>query len=92
MEVSKSSGIYLGDSIESRFLVERFERWMRLAFDEARTAMTIAEVPIGAVFVLHPVRTVGASGETAEVDFERGHVVATGYNRTVLTKNVWNLF
>jgi hypothetical protein len=73
-----------------------FERWMRLAFAEARTAFAISEVPIGAVFVLHPILTNAVESDTissanqflSSVDFERGEVVATGYNKTVVNKNV----
>jgi hypothetical protein len=58
-----------------------FEKWMKIAFVEARIAKDIFEVPIGAIFVLHPVLN-------GEINFEEGEVIAKGYNTTVVNKNV----
>ena len=56
--------------------------WMRLALVEADRALAVSEVPIGAVFVRHERLSSGA------LDWHRGTVVASGYNRTNIDKNV----
>jgi tRNA(Arg) A34 adenosine deaminase TadA len=64
---------------------EKAERWMALAVREAKTALTVGEVPVGAVFVQHPT-TDPHILEAYDVD--NGSVVSTGYNLTNETRNV----
>lgn len=58
-----------------------FEKWMEFAFAEAKAALASNEVPIGAVFVLHPV-------EDNKVNFLEGKILSKGHNMTNVNKNV----
>lgn len=60
-----------------------FEKWMTFAFTEAKAALASNEVPIGAVFVLHPV-----AGD--RVNFAEGRILSKGHNMTNINKNVFD--
>lgn len=60
-------------------------KWMQRAVEEAETALSKGEVPVGAVFVQHKFED---SKNLESFDLENGTIVSTGYNLTNETRNV----
>jgi len=56
-------------------------KWMKVALGEAEIALRNMEVPVGAVFVVHPVLSDGS------VNFAEGTVISRGHNTTNADRN-----
>ena len=57
------------------------EKWMYLALKEAEIALAQAEVPVGAVFVLHKL------AEDGSINLDEGEVISKGANTTNVDRN-----
>ena len=68
------------------YTLKQAEHWMNYAFDMAKKAIEVGEVPVGAVFVKHPLNEHGA------FIFEEGEIVSSGHNLTNQRRNVMIIF
>lgn len=63
--------------------MQNASKWMIFALKQAELAFSKGEVPVGAIFVLHPIFPNG------QFDFSQGLIVSKSHNKTNIKKSVF---